>query len=380
MAPARRHRLGFIGLGNRGRAHVRTFRRWFDARAEPVAGADAGATHLSEQGQGPAGWPEAIPEDRRFSDYRHLLALEEVEAVVIATYEASHLEIACAALDAGKAVLLEKAAVVSFAEAEALYARLQRRPARFQLALNLRHHEVIRTLRRLVREGGIGRVVSVTAHVNAGSGWGASVARRFYRHVRLSGDLTLSKLTHDSDVLHHILGTHAETVAGVAARTTFLGPHAGEGQDTDHGADDGTSHDTAAFAGQFASGATYSLVFTTAGPVYQRRYHFNGTEGELVATIGGREGDTVVHHRLDGPAVDVPLASAAGGHGGADPRLLGSFLDYLDAGSEAPVEPESVLTSVMVPLGGLQAAREGRTVPVGAWYRRVRGAGDPPTT
>lgn len=405
----RRHRIGFVGLGNRGRSHLQTLLRWYADRAVPVAAADPGPQHFTAQPVQAFGWPVEIPPHRCFRDYRDLLALDDVEAVVIATYEAAHLEITLAALDAGKAVLLEKAAVISLAEAETLYRRLiSRRPARFQLALNLRHHEVVQTLRRLLAEHAIGRVVAVTAHVNAGHAWGASVFRRFYRDAALSGDLVLSKLTHDADVLHYLLGTYAETVTGVAARTTFV-PQPGAGpvcrscQITatcpsyidvtatsaawaDHerrqafGLDPAdlcpytaasTSHDTAMFSGVYANGAVFSLVFTTAGPVYARRYQFNGTGGEIVAVIGGREGDVVIVHALGQAPVHVPVPPAAGGHGGADPRLLGSFLDYLDSESEEPVEPESVLTSVMVPLGGLQAAAAGRAVPVGAWYRAV---------
>jgi predicted dehydrogenase len=227
---ARQQRIGFIGLGNRARSHLRTVLRWFPDRAVVVGAADAGVTgeHFSAQPLAVAGWPEAIPPDRRFSDYRDLLALPDVEAVVIATPEVSHLELALAALEAGKAVLLEKAAVVSLEEAERLHARLVGGGGRFQLALNLRHHEVVRTMRRLVAARAIGRIVSATAHVNTGHGWGQGVFRRFHRNAALDGDVVLSKLTHDSDVLHHVLGTYVEQVSGVAEKTTCI-PRPGAG-------------------------------------------------------------------------------------------------------------------------------------------------------
>jgi predicted dehydrogenase len=406
-------RIAFIGMGNRARAHLRTVLRWFPDRAAVVGAADAGLTgeHFTRHPLAVVGWPDEIPVDRRFAEYRELLALPDVDAVVIATPEVSHLELAVAALDAGKAVLLEKAAVVSLEEAERLYERLTRGGGRFQLALNLRHHEVVRTMRRLVEARAIGRVVSATAHVNAGHAWGSGVFRRFHRNASLDGDVVLSKLTHDSDVLHHVLGTYVETVTGVAEKTTFV-PRPGAGTHCRECAitaecheyvdalatresqlDDeqrmayrltpadvcpytapSTSHDTASFSGVYASGAAFSMVFTTAGPVYQRRYHLNGTGGEIVATIGGREGHRVTVHTIGAPAVDVPIdvgATAVGGHGGADPRLWESFLDYLDGGVCEPAEPEAVLSSVMLPIGGLRAAADGRALKLGEWYRRV---------
>jgi predicted dehydrogenase len=247
--------------------------------------------------------------------------------------------------------------------------------------------------------------------VNAGHGWGSQVFRRFHRNAALDGDVVLSKLTHDSDVLHHVLGTYVESVTGVAEKTTFVprpgaGAHCRECAITaecheyvdvnatratrlDHEkrvalgmtpadvcpyTSPSTSHDTASFSGVYASGAAFSMVFTTAGPVYQRRYHLNGTGGEIVATIGGREGHTVTVHTLGAPAAAVPIdpgSTASGGHGGADPRLWESFLDYLDGGVAEAVEPEAVLSSVMLPIGGLTAAAERRMVELGRWYRDV---------
>jgi len=349
------HRLAFIGVGSRARGHLCTLLRGFPGRAVVVAAADAGLTgeHFTAHPLPVAGWPDAVPADRRYADYRELLALSNVDAVVIATPEVSHLELAVAALDAGKAVLLEKAAVVSLEEAERLYVRLQQGGGRFQLALNLRHHEVVRTMRRLVAARAIGRIVSATAHVNAGHGWGSGVFRRFHRNAALDGDVVLSKLTHDSDVLHHVLGTYTESVTGVAEQTTFV-PRPGAGafcracaitaecheyvdvyatreSRLDHErrvahemtpadvcpyTSPSTSHDTASFSGVYASGAVFSIVFTTAGPVYQRRYHLNGTRGEIVATIGGREGNSVTVHPLGAPPAVLQIEAgdtAAGG-------------------------------------------------------------------
>jgi len=415
VPPFQPHRIAFIGVGSRARGHLRTLQRGFSDRAVVVGAADAGLTgeHFTAHPLPVSGWPDVVPADRRFSDYQELLALPDVEAVVIATPEVSHLELAVAALDAGKAVFLEKAAVVSLKEAERLYARLRVGGGRFQLALNLRHHEVVRTMRRLVAARAIGRVVSATAHVNTGHGWGSGVFRRFHRNAAIDGDVVLSKLTHDSDVLHHVLGTYVEYVTGTAEKTTFV-PRPGAGAfcrecaitaecheyvdvfatresrlDHDgrlmHGltpadvcpyTSPSTSHDTASFSGVYASGAVFSMVFTTAGPVYQRRYHLNGTRGELVATIGGREGSRVTVHPLGAPPSVIEIdaggtAATVGGHGGADPRLWELFLDYLDSGVSEPVEPEAVLSTVMLPIGGLQAAAERRTLELGGWYRGI---------
>ena len=390
------HRCGVIGYGGRGHSHAHTLHRYFRERVEIVAVADPVFAVAA---------PEDLPEGRWFVDYHDLLDLPDVEAVIVATHEVAHVEIALAALAAGKAVLLEKAAAPTWPEAVRLYRHVRAGATPFMLALNLRHFPAATVLRGLLAEGAIGRPVAVTCHVNAGSPWGASCFRRFYHDRTRCGDLVLSKLTHDTDLMQHLLGVRAARVTGYVAKTTFI-PKPGAGPDCDHCAitaacteylplveprlqarsaallargepplnvcpftRPSTSHDTAVFSGLLDGGAAYSIIFTTAGPVYARRYQINGTEGQVSCVLHGPNGPSVVVQRTNGVAIRQEIPDATGGHAGADPRLMTSFLDYLDERPAAPREPEAILTSVMVPLGGLESSETGREVDLSEWYR-----------
>src|SRR5438105_340011 len=58
-----------------------------------------------------------------FGDYKQLLALEEVDVVVIGTPNHLHHRMAVAALEAGKHVIVEKPLAVTLEEAEDVVAR-----------------------------------------------------------------------------------------------------------------------------------------------------------------------------------------------------------------------------------------------------------------
>ena len=210
---AGRHRLGIVGFGRRGQSHYRTLQADVHDRAEVVALADR--NFAVEEAEG-------LPTERCFTNYHDLLALPDVEAIIVATNEATHVEITLAALEAGKAVLLEKAAAPTWPEAVRLYQRVRAGTTPFMLALNLRHSPAAEALERLLRSNVIGHPVAVICHVNAGSHWGASCFRHYYRDRQSCGDLVLSKLTHDTDLVQHLLGSRAVRVTGYVAKTTFV--------------------------------------------------------------------------------------------------------------------------------------------------------------
>lgn len=75
--------------------------------------------------------------------------------------------------------------------------------------------------------------------------------------------------------------------------------------------------------------------------------------------------------RINEATLSQEISSVAGSHAGADPRLLAAFLDYLERHPAAPREPEAILTSVMVPLGGMASSETGKEVNLQEWYRRA---------
>ncbi|MFL5868847.1 MAG: Gfo/Idh/MocA family protein [Thermoleophilaceae bacterium] len=86
------------------------------------------------------------------------------DAVIVATPPADHAESCRLALEGGVAVLVEKPFTERLVEAAELVALAEERSLPLLVGQNYRYMRSVRTVRRLVREGALGHVHSVTAH------------------------------------------------------------------------------------------------------------------------------------------------------------------------------------------------------------------------
>jgi predicted dehydrogenase len=128
------------------------------------------------------------------ADYRELLELAEIDAVYVsATPETTHYPIARDCLGAGKHVFLEKPIALELAEADELIAMARERQLKFTIGYSQRFNPKFAYVKKMVREGTIGRPVSalVSRHITRGLG------------KKISGRVKLSpaamEATHDLD-------------------------------------------------------------------------------------------------------------------------------------------------------------------------------------
>ena len=128
------------------------------------------------------------------ADYRELLAIESVEAVMIsATPESTHYPMTRDALLAGKHVLLEKPIALTLAEADELIGIAKKNARKLTIGYSQRFNPKFAYVRKCVREGTIGRPVSalVSRHINRNLG------KKITGRVKLSPAAMES--THDLD-------------------------------------------------------------------------------------------------------------------------------------------------------------------------------------
>ena len=157
-------RVAMIGNGFMGAAHSQGWRvapRFFDlpdsvemtvvAGRRPEAAAAASVKW---------GWSESS------SDWREVIARDDIDIVDVVTPGDSHAEIAIAALEAGKHVLCEKPLANSVAEAEAMTAAADAAFGRGVISMvgfTYRRVPAVQLARQLVADGRIGRVQQVRA-------------------------------------------------------------------------------------------------------------------------------------------------------------------------------------------------------------------------
>lgn len=282
--------VGMVGYAFMGAAHSqgwRTAGHVFDLPVRPVLAAICGRDEAAVRAAaGKHGWAAAE------TDWRALIARDDVQVVDICTPGDSHAEIAIAALEAGKHVLCEKPLANSVAEAEAMVAAAEAAAARGQVAMvgfNYRRVPAVAYARTLIGEGRLGRLRHV--RVTYLQDW--LVDPEFPLTWRLkrehAGSGALGDLgAHIVDLAQFLTG---EPLAGVSALSeTFVKERpvlsgASAGLSAEGGGELGpvTVDDAALFTGRFASGALASFEATrmAAGRKNALHLEINGERGSV---------------------------------------------------------------------------------------------------
>ena len=150
-----RIRLGCIGLGNRGDQVLDAFLT--HPNAEVVAVCDLSQAYMDFAARKIGGSP------RQFKDYRQLLAMKEVDAVVIATPDHWHALQTIQACEAGKDVYVEKPLSLCVAEGRAMVEAVRKHSRVCQVGIHRRSSAVCREAAELVRQGKLGKVTVARA-------------------------------------------------------------------------------------------------------------------------------------------------------------------------------------------------------------------------
>ena len=159
-----RLRIAMVGHGFMGAAHSQAWRtapRFFDLGVEPemavIVGRDPERT---ESARAQYGWQSAS------TDWRAVVADPDIDVVDIVSPGSSHVEIAIAALEAGKHVLCEKPLANSVAEAERMTAAADAAAGRNVYSMcgfSYRRTPALALAKRMVAEGRLGQIRHVRA-------------------------------------------------------------------------------------------------------------------------------------------------------------------------------------------------------------------------
>ena len=112
---------------------------------------------------------------RRYKGYQALLDDPDVDAVYIATPHPMHAEWAIKAAEAGKHILCEKPLAVNAADAKAIIDHAEKNDVFLMEAYMYRCHPQMDALRKLLAEGGIGKLGMIRASFSYGAPFDASV-------------------------------------------------------------------------------------------------------------------------------------------------------------------------------------------------------------
>ena len=272
--------VGMVGYAFMGRAHSlawNTVGRVFDLPVRPRLAAICGRDKAAaEAAAGRLGWAAAE------TDWRALIARDDVQLVDIAAPGDLHAPIAIAALAAGKHVLCEKPLANTLAEAEAMRAAADAAypgGARAMTGFNYRRVPALALARRLVEQGRIGSLRHFRAVYLQDWLADADAPMTWRMRAERAGSGALGDLgAHVVDLARYLTG---DELAGVCALSeTFVRERPladGPGSDTV------TVDDAVVFTGRLASGALASFEVTryATGRKNGLRVELNGSAGSL---------------------------------------------------------------------------------------------------
>jgi predicted dehydrogenase len=386
--PGRLLRVAVIGTGFVGPFHVDAVRRGGYGEVVALAGSDAGRTAARAHGLGVR---------VATTDVAGLLADRSIDVVHVCTPNRTHVELATAALEAGKHVVVEKPVGLTASESWSLAALARRLGRHAATALTYRGYPMVRRARALVRAGELGELRLV--HGEYIQDWLSEPADYNWRlEPEISG---LSRAvadigTHWFDTAQFIAGRRLEAVLAdiatfVPRRRRPLGGSVAFGRSEGPTEEvEVSSEDAATMLVRFEDGARGACVVSQVSPGRK-----NGLRVELAgsrATLdwAQEEGEQLwLRTRADsrllsrGPADGQPpgapgIGSLPAGHpeGWAEALrdLLRPFYAAVAAG-ESPPEPgagdapyptlEDGALGVAFVEAALASARAGRWTPVG---------------
>lgn len=334
-------KVGIIGTGWGARTQVPAF-RMAGLTVVGIAGRDAERTRRlgGQLGVEP------------FDDWRGLIARPDVDLVTIVTPPAEHLEMALAALEAGKHVLSEKPTALNAEEAGKMAEAARARPGQFALI----DHE-LRFLPSwlLAREGRgeIGQVRSAEVRYASPSRGDPARAWTWWSDVAQGGGVWGAAGSHFVDALRYLVGEIHEVQAVL---WTFIAERPSDG-----GTKFVTSDDFAAVHARLEGDVLGTMVFSVvAGLDEETTLTLHGERGAirlagedlLVAKTGG---EWKTRHR--GTPLDVPGNSSGGPFGSGTVYLGRALAAALNGGDREALSPAATFEDGLAQQRVLDAGR-----------------------
>lgn len=282
-------RVAMIGHGFMGAAHSQGWRvapRFFDLPAQPAMQVLVGRNHAATAASAAKwGWAETA------TDWREVIARDDIDVVDIVTPGDTHAEIAIAALEAGKHVLCEKPLANTVGEAEAMALAASRAAARGILSMvgfTYRRVPATTFARDLVAAGRIGEIRQVRAEYLQDWLMDAEAPLTWRMKKEHAGSGALGDIgAHAIDLVQYITGQQVRSVSGVIETIVRERPVLGEGTGLSGTAGSGrgevTVDDVALFTGRLESGALASFEASRfrTGRKNALRVEISGSTGAL---------------------------------------------------------------------------------------------------
>jgi predicted dehydrogenase len=279
--------VGLVGYKFMGRAHSNAYRQvasFFDVDPSPRMAAICGRDEAGvREAAHTLGW------DSYETDYRKLVARDDIGLVDVVTPGNTHREIVLRALEAGKHVLCEKPLANNLSEAREMLIAAQSAGTVNMVCFNYRRAPAVQLAKKLVEEGRLGEIRHWRATYLQDFIMDPSFPLIWRLKKEVSGSGALGDIgAHIIDLAHFVVGPISE-VTGMTETFVKERPleeaSAGGGLSASGGTQMGevTVDDAAAFLARFENGAigTFEATRFAAGRRNQNSFEVNGSKGSV---------------------------------------------------------------------------------------------------
>ena len=324
--------VGMIGAGNRGSADLRSVLAQSGVKVNALC--DIKPDRLDKAASAASAHNPAT-----FREYHELLARRDVDAVFIATPCDLHVEMAIAALKAGKHVYCEKPAGINPESIQRLIDAVRASGRVFQIGQQMRSMSRLRQTIEKVHDGAVGDVIMIRAARTASADLphDSSSADWFF-DARRSGDVIVEMSVHNLDVCNWVSRSHPERAAGFGGTLLWKNDPPGR-----------TNMDGYTLSYDYVNGIKLSYI--------QLFFHPGGMPGGgqpfyVYGTKGGVDLTASTAYSLDRGVKPVVLVDPVR----EDPHAhVAAFFESIRSGAKSPADITVAATAALTAILGREA-------------------------
>ena len=320
------------------------------------------------------------------ADYREVLAIEAIDAVIVATSWADHLPIVIAAMKAGKYVATEVGGAYSLDECWELVRTHEETGVPCMMLENCCYDRNELMVLNMVKQGIFGEIVHCQGGYRHDLRDEVSFGRenRHYRLVNYMNRNCENYPTHELGPIAKILninrGNRMLTLTSIASKSAglhqFLLDKKGEEYDLTNA--EWTQGDVVTTVIKCAHGQTIVLTLDTTLPRwYSRGFHIQGTKAMFDEDTRSIFIDGEFREKYEHPIWKQYLSEGVtGSHGGIDWLVFSAFFDAVKKGTQTPIDVYDMAAWMCItPLSAQSIAMGGAPVAIpdftnGRWINR----------
>ncbi len=294
-----------------------------------------------------------------YTDVDAFLQHPDLDAVIVATNDKTHREVAVKVLKAKKHLYLEKPMAQTIEDCDEIVDAWEGSDTVFMVGLELRHCSLMKDVKKIVERGDIGniKIASVVDNVSVGGNFYYHSERKKKEYIV---SLILEKGTHSLDLANWIIGASPVKVYSSGGLDVFGGDVSDDklcidcqedcpyqrnkspyyldyGQRAKRVRKDKCVYskecdvpDNSLVIVDYDNGARLSYMECHFTPEYTREFTFVGDKGKLTAFYDNEQNFKImVWKRHEAEPVYYYPEKQTGGHGGGDDAIIEKFSEYV---------------------------------------------------